>query len=82
MAGQGNTKGNPASHRMSNPRLKTRREQSWRNGQARKTARREAQEERHRENVRRHQRGELTPWEQSKAERATRRAGILAKRKH
>ena len=40
------TKGNPASHRMSNDNLKARRKRSWARGQKRKEARREAQAKR------------------------------------
>ena len=56
MSGKGNnqnSKGNGAAKRMANPRLKARRAECWARGEARKKERREAQEARHKANVRR-----------------------------
>ncbi len=46
-----NSKGNGAAKRMSNPRLKARRAECWARGEARKKARREAQDAAHKANV-------------------------------
>lgn len=64
MSGQSSNKGNPASHRMTNPNHKATRARSWARGEKRKEARRRAQDERHAANV---ERLEPTPWEVAKA---------------
>jgi hypothetical protein len=69
-------KGNPASKRMGNAALKGRRAMCWARGKRRKAARVEAQEKRAAENRLRRDRGELTPWEVARAERAERRRGL------
>lgn len=74
MPQQKGTKGNPASHRMSNKALKERRARSWAQGEKRKEQRRLAQKEREYANHRRRAVGEPTPWEAAKAARAARRA--------
>ncbi len=63
MAGQNSNKGNPASKRMSNPRLKARRAECWKRGEARKASRRAAQEVRHQANVEARWAGSLSPHE-------------------
>jgi hypothetical protein len=67
-------KGNPASKRMSNPRLKEKRARSWARGQERKAARALLLAERERANKVRRGHGEPTPWELAKAQRLARRA--------
>lgn len=59
------SKGNPASHRMSNTALKTRRAASWARGKARKAALAKATPK-----------PAKKTWEQREAERAQRRAGL------
>lgn len=73
MATGQNSKGNPASHRMSNTVLKGRREHSWQRGQQRKTTRRALQEAAHQRNRATVAAGGLTPWQQAKAGRHARR---------
>jgi protein-arginine kinase activator protein McsA len=68
------SKGNPASHRMSNAALKNRRARSWRDSQARKQARIEAQHQRQVANRARVKAGEMLPWAAAEAERVARRA--------
>lgn len=68
------SKGNPASHRMSNPNLKARRARSWLAGERRKEARRKAQAEREARNKELREAGKPTPWEAAKAARKARRA--------
>lgn len=68
-------KGNPASHRMSNPRLKAARAKSWARGQARKAAARVLVATAERENSAARAAGGLTPWEQAQAKRRQRRGG-------
>ena len=46
MAQTNGSKGNPASHRMMNPRLKEKRAKSWKRGEARKVRNREANDAR------------------------------------
>ena len=60
-------KGNPASHRMGNDRVKVRRALSWKRGEERKEARRKAQAEREAVNRQLRREGLPTPWEQAKA---------------
>ena len=68
MSNQGKSnKGNPASHRMTNPNLKARRARSWAAGQKRKEARRRAQDERAAAN--RVEPEHITPWQYAKAVR-------------
>lgn len=71
-------KGNPASHRMSNPHLKARRERCWAAGQARKAARRKTQEAAAARNKRLRADGKPTPWEVAKQERFARRHHVAA----
>lgn len=66
---QTSNKGNPASHRMTNPNLKARRARSWAAGQKRKEARRRAQEQRTEVNRGRLDNDESTPWQLAKAVR-------------
>jgi len=68
-AGNRSAKGNPASKRMSNSQLKTRRERSWRTGEERKAQRRKEQDERAARNRARRAAGEPTPWELANAHR-------------
>lgn len=78
MSNGSSAKGNPASKRMSNPKLKAKFARCWENGQRRKKARREAAalaEQRNRELI---EAGELTPWQAAKAKAAARRAGEAA----
>lgn len=72
------SKGNPASKRMSNANLKTRRQNSWNRGQRRKAERIAAQEQRAATNAGRRADGLPTPWEIAKAARAARRMGRSA----
>lgn len=51
MAGNKSAKGNPASKRMSNPRLKARRAECWARGEAKKKKNREEQEAHRRANL-------------------------------
>jgi len=51
MSNQSSAKGNPASHRMSNPRRKARREACWARGQKRKQARKQAADAAQKRNV-------------------------------
>jgi hypothetical protein len=69
MPNTSSAKGNPASHRMSNPALKARRAGSWMRGQARKAARVAKEKAAHKRNV---ETG-ISPWQQAKAARAQRR---------
>lgn len=69
MSGQSSNKGNPASHRMTNPNLKARRARSWAAGQKRKEANRRAQEQRAEVNRGITDAGDPTPWEVAKAVR-------------
>ena len=68
---QQRTKGNPASKRMGNANLKARRARSWANGEARKAARRDAQDLAHRRNV---SEGD-SPWARAVATRFRQRHG-------
>lgn len=78
MANTSSSKGNPASHRMSNKVLKERRASSWRRGEDRKALRRKEQEAAERRNRERRAQGLLTPWETAKAARTLRRAAERA----
>jgi hypothetical protein len=72
MAGNSaSAKGNPASKRMSNPALKSRRERSWKRGQARKLVNRQANQAR--ENNNKNVPLSERPWQISQAARAQRR---------
>lgn len=64
MTNQNSNKGNPAHKRMANPRHAATRAASWKRGEARKAARRAAQEARHQVNVEGAQRGILSPHKQ------------------
>lgn len=72
MSNQNSSKGNPASKRMSNAKLKVRRAFSWARGEARKAARRKVQDEAHRRNLT----TGTSPWKQAKAERYARRHSV------
>lgn len=74
-SGSASAKGNPASHRMSNPRLKEKFARCWRNGQKRKAERQARALAAQRRNAELRESGELTPWEQAKAARKARRNG-------
>jgi hypothetical protein len=74
---QQKSKGNPASKRMMNSALKTRRSQSWQRGQERKAERVKAQAKRERKNRDRRALGQPTPWEKSRITRAWRRSTNL-----
>ena len=71
--GRKSSKGNPATHRMSNAALKERRAASWARGRRRKEARIKAQKDREKANRERRAQGIPTPWEVAKATRKTRR---------
>lgn len=66
-------KGSPKLRRMGKEALKVRRSMSWRRGQARKAARREAQAAREAANRLRRAAGVPTPWEAAKAAAGARR---------
>lgn len=68
-ANSNHTKGNPASKRMSNTNLKSRRARSWAKGEQRKAERRAAQERAHKRNIA----ADLTPWQLAKADRIEKR---------
>lgn len=77
MAGNSSSgKGNPAHTRMSNDRLKARRERSWKRGEAGKLARRQAQQQRENANRALRGSGTLTAWQMAEAARAKRRAPL------
>ncbi len=78
MGNSASSKGNPAGHRMSNTRLKSRREQCWTRGQSRKNARRKAQDERERRNRQLRAEGKPTPWEAAQQARQARRGRVSA----
>lgn len=69
MANQSSAKGNPASHRMSNPHYKLKHEKAWKRSQTTKEARREAQKQRERNNAKLRAAGKPTPWEAAEARR-------------
>lgn len=71
MASQNSNKGNPAMKRMQNKNLAAKRERCWWNGQARKKARREAQDAAHKRNI---ERG-YTEWDKAKEARRALRGG-------
>lgn len=73
MADNKSSKGNPASHRMSNAALKERRKKSHLSGEKRKAARREAQKLAEKRNILLLDSEKLTPWQEAKAKRAERR---------
>lgn len=62
--------------RVGNDKLKARRAASWLRSKDRKRKRQAAQEIRHKANLKRHENGELTPWEQAKAKAKARKAVI------
>jgi hypothetical protein len=70
---QQKAKGNPASHRMSNPHRKEKWPRAHRNSERTKAARRKVAEIAQRGNEILRKAGELTPWEKAKAERSKRR---------
>lgn len=63
------TKGNPASKRMGNVKLKERRNRSWKRGQDKKAEHRTANEIRFNKNEARRAMGEPTPWQHAKNKR-------------
>lgn len=67
-------KGNPASHRMSNEKLKARRARSWARAQVKKARNRAANDERAAINRQCREQGIPTPAEVRRAERRERRA--------
>ena len=69
MAKQQGGKGNPASKRMSNARLKVKRARSWSQGQDRKKASRKANDLREQRNRDLRANGRLTAWEEAQAKR-------------
>lgn len=69
MAKQGASKGNPASHRMSNPHHKDKHQKAWKHSQERKEARRLAQTEREKANRMLRAEGKPTAWEAAQAKR-------------
>lgn len=71
---ENSSKGNPASHRMSNKVLKERRASSWARGTKRAADRQAAQDEAHKNNLASLRIGEATPWQRAKAKRAWRRS--------
>lgn len=73
MANQNSSKGNPASHRMSNPRRKARRAECWLRSQKRKERNRDANEERAAANRYARMIGDPTPHEAKKAKRRAKR---------
>lgn len=73
MAGQQSAKGNPATHRMGNPRRKARRAECWARGQKRKLARKKEADEAQKFNAGVVAGGGMTPWQRAKALRAERR---------
>lgn len=66
-------KGNPASHRMSNPIRKARRARNWEAQQKRKTVRINEAKKREVVNKALKSDGEFTAWEQAKYERDAKR---------
>lgn len=77
MAGNANaSKGNPASHRMGNAHLKAYRASCRVIQERRKKKRQEANEAAHKHNLELRRQGKLTPWEEAKAARASRRASL------
>jgi aspartate/methionine/tyrosine aminotransferase len=66
MAGNNGGKGNPASHRMSNPKRKARREASWNRAQVKKRHNRELNEAQHKINLELKSLGLPTPHELKK----------------
>lgn len=73
MAGGNSAKGNPATHRMSNPKRKARREACWARGQKRKQERQKATEAAAKRNAELHYTETLTPWELAKLKRYAKR---------
>lgn len=67
------SKGNPASKRMSNAKLKARRAASWARGQRAKLDRKKAQKEREERNKKTLAEGGYTPWQAAKKARYARR---------
>jgi hypothetical protein len=78
MAGQSSNKGNPASHRMSNSKIKERRARSWLHGENRKTANRKLQETRERKNKELRAAGKPTAWQMAKQARFAKRHPLAA----
>ena len=78
MANTSSSKGNPASHRMSNPNLKARRARLWAAQEKRKDARRKAQAEREQRNRELRAAGLPTPHEAKKIARRARRDALRA----
>ena len=73
-ANSSSSKGNPASHRMSNTHLKEARSRRWRRAQDRKRTRIELQHSQETANRALRAAGSPTPWEVACAARAARRA--------
>ncbi len=70
------SKGNGASKRMSNPKLKAKRARCWENSQRRKVARNDRMIVARADNQHSREIGALTPWEKAKAARADRRRSL------
>ena len=60
------SKGNPASKRMMNEKLKAKRKRSWTRCQEKKAKRREEQQKREAKNRLLREQGLPTPWEETK----------------
>lgn len=69
MANTSSSKGNPASHRMSNKHLQEKRKSCWANGEKRKKVRRDLNDAAWKKNKVLRAAGDLTPWEAAKMKR-------------
>lgn len=67
-------KGNPASKRMQNEKLKAKRQRGWKNAQEAKAARIADQKKREAHNRALRSSGQLTAWEKAKLARKQRRS--------
>lgn len=76
MAGTSASKGNPASHRMSNPHYKEKHKRAWGRSRERKDAHRAEQTEREKANRKLRAEGKPTAWEAAEAKRRLARAGV------
>lgn len=73
-------KGNPASHRMSNDKLKAKRARSWANGQKKKVERMNKKAEREKVNKLLRNQDLPTPWERSKRARRAKRTNLQVRK--
>lgn len=62
--------------RTTNTKAQERRHRSWTLGQARSKQRQEANQQRHKDNLKRIANGELTPWQAAKEKAKQRRAAL------